>query len=261
MRTLLPCACFIVLLLRPADEIARAEFRHAKFSNKAPKAVLVLCPGQNGDGAEFLADEKWKAFAKANNLAIMIPGFVSDDEALKSGRGYFVASHGSGKMLIEALKKCGWADVPLLLYGFSGGAHFTTSFAAWSPTKVLGFCAYSFGWWSPPAENLRCPALVACGQFDAARYGSSFSYFQAGRRTGKPWAWASIEAQEHDRCPKLDAFVREYFGSLLHSPVKDQVTVDNVRRTLVKGSACDSLTTSVLPCEAVLASWQSLHHP
>jgi hypothetical protein len=164
-------------------------------------------------------------------------------------------------MLLEALKQAGWSDVPLLLYGFSGGAHFTISFAAWSPGKVLGFCAYSFGWWNPPPGNLRCPALIACGQFDAVRYGSSFAYFQAGRRQGSPWTWASIEAQEHDRCPKLDAFVREYFQSLLHSPLEDQVTVDNVRKSLMKRTACDPLTTSVLPSETILESWRALHHP
>lgn len=250
-----------VLKLTPAGDIQRVEFRCLSFSNRPPSAVLVLCPGQNGDGAEFLTGEEWKTFAKTNNLALLIPGFVSGDEELKAGRGYFVASRGSGKMLLEALELAGWSDVPLLLYGFSGGAHFTVSFSAWSPGNVLGFCAYSFGWWSPPPANLQCPAIIACGQFDAARYGSSFAYFQAGRRQGSPWAWASIEGQEHDPCPRLENFVREYFRSLLDPQVGAQVTVDNVRKTLLKGSACDPLTTSVLPCEAVLASWQSLHHP
>jgi len=173
-----------ILKLKPAGEIRRADFRC--FSKQRPAAVLVLCPGQNGDGADFLADEKWKTFAKENNLALLVPGFVSDDADLKSGKGYFVASRGSGKMLLEALKQAGWADAPLLLYGFSGGAHFTVSFAAWSPGKVLGFCAYSFGWWVPPPGKLQCPALIACGQFDAVRYGSSFAYFQTGRRQGSP---------------------------------------------------------------------------
>lgn len=250
-----------VISIKPSGEILQADFRCLRLSRRQPAAVLVLCPGQNGDGEDFLADEKWRTFAKANNLAIMVPGFVSGDEDLKSGRGYFVASRGSGKMLMEALDQAGWSDVPLLLYGFSGGAHFTASFAAWSPTKTLGFCAYSFGWWSPPPENLQCPALIACGQLDAVRYGASFSYFQAGRRQGSPWVWASIEAQEHEHCPKLDAFVREYFRSLLRAETGDRVTVDNVRKTLVKGKGCEPLTTSVLPCEAALASWQSLHHP
>jgi len=247
--------------IKPEGEIRRAEFHCLSFSKRPPSAVLVLCPGQNGDGADFLADEQWKSFAKAHNLALLIPGFVSDDEDLKSGRGYFVASRGSGKMLLEALRKAGWADAPLLLYGFSGGAHFTISFAAWSPGKVLGFCAYSFGWWTPPPENLTCPALIACGQFDAVRYGSSFAYFQAGRRQGKPWAWTSIKGQEHDRCPKLDSFVREYFQSLLVSSTEKQVTVDNVRKSLMKRTACDPLATSVLPSETILESWRSLHHP
>lgn len=250
-----------VLSLKADGEIQRADFRLLSFSDNLPAAVLVLCPGQNGDGADLVADEKWRAFARANDLAILVPGFASDDEFLKSGRGYFVASCGSGKLLLEALRQAGWSNVPLLIYGFSGGAHFAMSFSAWSPGRVLGFCAYSFGWWSPPPADLQCPALIACGQFDALRYGSSFAYFQAGRRMGKPWAWASIEGQEHDGCPKLDLFVREYFLSLLASPPSHRVTIDNVKKTQLKGEVSDSLMTSVLPSATVVEPWRAIHHP
>lgn len=244
---------------KPGGEIQRAHFRCLTFSQERPKAVLVLCPGQNGDGAIFFADDKWKSFAKAGNLALLIPCFVSDDEDLKSGRGYFVASRGSGKMLENALKQAGWGDLPLLLYGFSGGAHFTMSFADWAPKRILGFCSYSFGWWKPPPGDLHCPALIACGQYDGVRYGASFAYFQSGRRQGKPWSWVSLEGQEHEHSEKLDSFVRIYFQSLLGKGSKGRVTVDNVRKTPVTGG--DPLMTSVLPSGKLVEPWRAIHHP
>ncbi|MFA7235170.1 MAG: hypothetical protein WC076_13785, partial [Terrimicrobiaceae bacterium] len=44
-----------VKMLKPSGEIRRADFRCLSFSKRPPSAVLVLCPGQNGDGADFLA--------------------------------------------------------------------------------------------------------------------------------------------------------------------------------------------------------------
>jgi len=250
-----------VLALAPDREIQRAEFRRVHFSNQPPTAILVLCPGQNGTGKDIFSDAAWREFSEANNLAIIVPGFVSDDRDLKAGKGYFEASRGSGALLLKALKTSGWEGVPLLLYGFSGGAHFAMSFSAWAPEKVLGFCAYSFGWWSHPPERLRCPALIACGQHDGIRYGSSFSYFQAGRRQGKPWAWVSLKSQAHERSADLESLVRDFFNCLLISGPSDHVTVDNVQKALVKGEPCNPIMTSILPDDSVFAAWQSLHHP
>lgn len=250
-----------VLRIKPEGEILRADFRFLLPAKRSPSAVIVLCPGQNDDGQWLLKDERWKTFARDQNLGVVVPGFASPDADLESGRGYFLAERGSGQMLLKALSAAGWADRPLVLYGFSGGAHFAMSFAAWAPEKVRGFCAYSFGWWTPPPENLRCPALIACGQADASRYGASFAYFQAGRRDGRPWAWVSLDKQDHARSEALDSFVREYFHAVLASSDKDRVIVDNILKQPSDESRERRLTSSVLPSKAVLGPWRILHRP
>lgn len=245
----------------PTEGIRKSVFHFIRFSGKKPRAVLVLCPGQNGSGGEYLSDERWREFARKNDMVILVPDFESPDQLLASGGGYFVAAKGSGALLLQALQKENLSDVPLLLYGFSGGAHFVISFAAWAPKGLLAFCAYSFGWWSPPPNELRCPAVIACGEMDGMRYASSFGYFQAGRQQGKPWAWVSLKRQNHGRSEQLESFTREYFQGVLDCPSDKRIVIDNIRKTLVKGARCDFLMTSVLPCAAVFPSWRTLHDP
>jgi len=247
--------------LMPSAGIQKADFHFIRFSGKKPRAVLVLCPGQNGDGGEYLSDERWKEFARKNDLVILVPDFESPDKLLVSGGGYFVAANGSGDLLLQALRKENLSDVPLLFFGFSGGAHFTISFAAWSPKRLLGFCAYSFAWWSYPPANLKCPAVIACGELDGKRYESTFAYFQAGRRQGNPWTWVSLKKQTHSRSEPLELFVREYFQSLMDCLPQEQIVVDNIRKNLLNSSQCNPLTTSILPCSRVLPFWQTIHAP
>jgi len=249
------------------------------------RGVLVLCPGQNGSSEGMLRDKVWQEFAERQGLALAGFHFVSSDEDLKNGRGYFAASRGSGALLEEGLKKAGLGSAPLVLYGFSGGAHFAMSFAAWRPERVAGFCAYSFAWWSPPPPKLQCPALIVCGQADGTRYGASLAYFQAGRRQASPWAWVSLKETPHAASAELDEFVRAYFSCVMNftegnkgkegltgsplpslssvqsSSVGGMIRVDNVTEKVVEGRKKDDVSTSVLPCLDLLPKWQAIHHP
>ena len=264
------------IVLPAKGEISRAEvlvWRGEKTDGggapplPAKRGVLVLCPGQNGSSEGMLRSKVWQDFAEREALALVGFHFVSSDEDLKNGRGYFVAARGSGELLEAGLKKAGFGSVPLLLYGFSGGAHFAMSFAAWRPERVAGFCAYSFAWWSPPPEKLRCPALIVCGQADGTRYGATLSYFQAGRRQGKPWAWVSLKETPHAPSAELDEFVQEYFSCVMNFTKVNEgnkesrsETMDNMTEKVVKGRA-DDVSCSVLPCADLWSKWKEIHHP
>lgn len=63
-----------------------------------PKGVLVLCPGQNGSSESMVQSAAWREFAAREGLDLVGLRFVSSDEDLKNGRGYFVASRGSGAL-------------------------------------------------------------------------------------------------------------------------------------------------------------------
>lgn len=220
----------------------------------------------------MLRSKVWRDFAGRERLALVGLHFVSSDEDLKNGRGYFVAARGSGELLEEGLRKAGLGSVPLLLYGFSGGAHFAMSFAAWRPERIVGFCAYSFAWWLPPPEKLQCPALIVCGQADGTRYGASLAYFQAGRNAGKPWTWVSLKDTPHAPNRELDEFVREYFSCVVNSAEGNEergrkglrpsrALADNMTEKIVEKRAKDDVSTSVLPCLDLLLKWQEVHHP
>jgi len=290
--------------LATSPEISRAEVfvwrgteetaRWGKRALPGVRGVLVLCPGQNGSSEELLREKGWRDFADREGLALAGFRFVSADEDLKDGRGYFAASRGSGELLKEGLAKAGLGSVPVFLYGFSGGAHFAMSFAAWRPERVAGFCAYSFAWWAAPPAELKCPALIVCGQEDGTRYGAGLAYFQAGRRQGKPWAWVSLCGLGHEPSGELDEFVRTYFSEILRFTKpersgdslfrirgtarrareawqrnegnketwqKGTLAADNMTGKIVEGSRANDVGASVLPGAELASKWRKLHHP
>lgn len=226
-----------------------------------PVGALVLCPGQNCSSREQLDLPAWREFARRERLVLVGICFQSADSDLKSGRGYYMAGRGSGTLLEEGLRRAGLEEVPLLLYGFSGGAHFARSFASFRPDRVMAFCAYSFAWSSPPASDLKCPALIVCGEADGTRYGSTVEYFQSGRSMGMPWTWVSLEETSHRPHAGLDDFVRTYFSAILAESPKNEIRVDNMTECVVTNRADNDVATSVLPSEALLEAWKEIHHP
>ena len=174
-------------------------------------------------------------FARENHLNLPGLSFASDGPSLLQGHGYYYASKGSGQLLLASLDRLLPKTSPLLLYGFSGGAQFTSRFAEWKPERVLGWCAYSAGLWDKPvARKSAPPRLVICGENDS-RYGASLIYFKQGRALDKPWLWVGIADTNHSISPQAEDFVRHYFASILEGQRKDRgkwVDIDsNVQAT------------------------------
>ena len=200
--------------LKPISHMTRADLFFLK-TEWEPSAVIVLSPGYNGNGREFIRDRNWYEFAKHYRLGIVGLSFASPKVDLHNGKGYYYVKNGSGELLFEGLRYIYGRDLPLLLYGFSGGAHFTARLAEWQPKRVIAWCAYSAGWWDEPQPmDNPPPGIVACGQNDD-RIGSSFEYFQKGRKLGRPWLWVGIENGQHEMSPELESFVRNCFATFL----------------------------------------------
>jgi pimeloyl-ACP methyl ester carboxylesterase len=221
-----------------------------------PKAVVVLCPGYNGNGKDLLNNRQWQDFAKEYRLGLAGLSFASNPELLPLGRGYYYASQGSGDVLLSCLKKAYPKDIPILLYGFSGGAHFVARFAEWKPERVLAWCAYSAAWWDEPqADNQASPGIVACGM-DDERYQASFDYFQQGRKLGNRWTWVSLPKTGHQPSAALEQFARNYFAIFLGERQPDGIWVDmNTGTTVNSPSARRISRTTWLPEESLLTQW------
>jgi hypothetical protein len=249
--------------LEPTEEISRADFYIAKPSAN-PVAVLVLCPGFNGNGRSLVLQPAWVAFAKEHRLGMIGLSLATEGEKVRQGEGYYYPKRGSGEMVLKVVKNNFGRELPLLLYGFSGGAHFASGFAEWRPECVLGWCAYSAAWWDgPKAASTMPPGIVACGEHDAARYGASLHYFHLGRSLGKPWVWVSLKDVGHDPSPLLDTFARSFFGALLTHKKEagnwyDVATFLPVERQMV--NEFPSLA-AWLPDPTLVDAWRKVHNP
>ena len=231
-----------------------------------PRAVLVLCPGQNRNGRALLEQKEWKQFASENNVALAAISFASDDDTLREGGGYFEAGKGSGEQLLASLHKVCGRDLPLLLYGFSGGAHFVNSFVNWKPESVLTFCAYSAAWWEQPAlEKKMPPGIVACGADDGVRNAACQSFFAKGRAGGKSWTWLSLGNTGHQPSKPLDGFVRDYFAVLLgrgsDGTVEEWHDVDTKKLLTPVEVKGQPTLACWLPNARLGAAWSALHQP
>lgn len=251
-------------------DLKRADI-YVSDTAKHPTAVLVLSPGCNGNGESLASDATWQRFASENRFGLLGLSFASDEALLRDGRGYYYASRGSGDVLLRAIRTVYGSDLPLFLYGFSGGAHFTSRFAEWRPHRVVAWCAYSAAWWDDPRRRPAMPpGIVACGEDDGARYGASLTFFLQGRALGKPWTWVSLARTGHARSATLDTFVRSYFPACLRgappgnpSASREERWCDVETKEPILRAAVSAQPTlaSWLPTEDVARRWRVLHHP
>lgn len=250
------------LRLAPAEHMTRAELHYVE-TVPTPRAALILCPGVNGSGEGLVRSAAWRSFAQKEKLGLIGLSFASPIPAIHEGTGYYYVSKGSGEVLLQGIRQIFGRDLPLILYGFSGGAHFTSRFTEWKPDRVLTWCAYSAGWWDEPkSSDVAPPGIVACGDADY-RFGASLIYFKQGRAAGKPWLWISLGGVDHVRAPELDEFVKNYFSTILANRRNDGLWVDmDMKAQMTKAEADKHPSLSGwLPHEHLLKEWGKIHSP
>lgn len=279
------------LHLDPVPGISRADLYYLA-SPAIPKAVLVISPGCNGNGESLIRSPVWQGLARRNHLGLVGLSFASaspdalalraasqattrppplvvasSSDPLHDGTGYYYASKGSGEKLLEGIRKIYGKDLPLLLYGFSGGAHFTSRFEEWAPSRVVAWCADSAGWWDDPKPSgISPPGIVACGENDP-RYGASLSYFKQGRVAGKLWLWVSLPKIGHQASPALEEFARKYFEAVLKrggsSDLSGGTWVDVDTKKVITESEAMALPSESgwLPDPSLIDNWRKIHEP
>ena len=225
--------------------------------------MLVLCPGCNGNGEGLIRQREWQEFAREHQLGLAGLSFASITTVQENRTSYYHASKGSGQALLEAIRKIYGKDLPVLLFGFSGGAHFTSRFVEWKPERVIAWCAYSAGWWDIPLKTaVNPPGIVACGDADP-RYGESMIYFKQGRVAGKPWLWISLARVGHSGSPPLEAFIRQYFAAVLKHNQRAGLWVDVDLETPASGSERkeEPSLTGWIPDIGLLDRWKAINEP
>lgn len=221
-----------VTLLLPLNK--KALFWHRTPSGGAPKGVLLLVPGCNGDGRAMLAETgPWARFADEMHLVLVGPSFKTTLEEVHSRRGYYYPELGSGEATLAALEKIraatGVREERLLIFGFSAGAHFAHRFALWKPEKVKAFVAYSAGWWDPPTAGLaRTPGLILCGEEDP-RHDASYRFFYEGHRLGLPLLWRGYAGVGHEIKPQIVRMAQAFLAFHARDPGAGERFIGNIQ--------------------------------
>jgi len=242
----------------PAPDMVRADV-YAVPTIVTPRAVLVLCPGFNGDGSEFFSDKAWKDFATVHQLGVIYLSFASDPKNISKARGYYVPSSGSGQIVLNAVRKIYGADLPILIYGFSSGAFFSHQFADWRPQRVLAWAAEAGSNGQQMRHSKDPPGLVACGALDQSKFAGALDYFHVGRSMAKPWLLVRIPRIAHERSAAFEDFVRLYFAAALGSSRGGWVDVDRKAKIPAEEATQNPSTTGWLPDENLFNKWKEIH--
>lgn len=249
------------LRFKPAANMTRAEIQYFP-TVPSPKAVLVLCPGMNGNGLREIGEKKWQDFARSENLGLLSISFASKPGLVEHGKGYPFAADGSGQILLEAVRQQYGRNLPLLLYGFSSGAFFTELFADWKPERVVAWSAHATGWCGAQKYN-DAPGLVTCGDMDETRYGGAIMYFKEGRAQGKRLLWLSLPGLSHSTSGEQEDFVRQFFAAVLRGKSDREQWVDVDRETVVSKQEAAKVPALAgwLPDASLLPEWMKIHSP
>jgi hypothetical protein len=239
--------------------VSRADLYVASTCD-TPRAVLVLCPGMNGDGGKWIDKPEWQTFARQHQLGLVGLAFESDPN--DHTHGYHYVRQGSGQILIDGIRKIYGKDMPLLMYGFSRGAVFACRFADWQPKRLLAWCAYSPGEGDDQSAHPDAPpGLIACGENDS-NYGWAMFYFKKGRALGKPWLWLSLANIGHTRSAASEDFARRYLAAALQGnrqPI--WVDVDGKEEIAARQAQEVPALSGILPDSGLLANWKAIHDP
>lgn len=264
----------IVIVFALIQTALAAESRFA-FSSVKPTgkeaAVLVLAPGQNMDGSFFLDEPKWAAFARKNNLGLMALNYSSDIESLygEKKNGYFYAEHGSGQALLDEIRRVYGKDLPVIIFGFSGGAQFTASFVNWAPERILAWCAYSFPMTPDyPERGTNARGIVSCGELDSKMWFPSYAFFYKGRIAGKNLIWTNLKNTDHARSEAFEDFVRAFFREELDIFTKAKDAPNDVwvdvympEKPAKHTENGESPLLSPFRTERLLEMWKEIHTP
>ena len=252
--------------LGPIPNVEKALLHHDP-DLPARNGILLLCPGMNGDGSILATEKEWVEFARKNGLGLAAVTFRSSPALLygNPARGYYFPEQGAGPALVSVIKEAYGNDPNILLYGFSGGAQFGSRFLDMYSERVLSWATYSASFWSSPRScgPATSPGIVACGEFDAERYGPSFAYFQQGRRKDARWTWVSIGNIGHMRHKRFEDFVRAYFAAVLASKFDHAQWLDAQTKqpTSEDERLLNPALSAWLPTPEVADLWLKLHHP
>lgn len=182
--------------------------------NIKPKAIMVLAPGNAGDGTDLVKLKHWQEYAEKEELILM---------------GVFVRSdmEGSASRLLKALeiiskqnKLEGVSNLPILLRGFSHGGVFSYTFSQLYKDRVLAFANIKGNLFE--VENRMPPGLFISGEKDLETRNASIKKAFLSQREKKGIACYALEPEVGHDVGNSDDLVKSFFKSVLDKRLSGQ---------------------------------------
>jgi dienelactone hydrolase len=175
---------------------------------------------------------EWRRFADEQRLVLLAPTFKVNKKEVEAQQGYYYPTLWSGACVEAALAELAKREKvsvdKILVFGMSGGAHFSHRFAAWKPERVKAFVAYSAGWWDPPSPKMKgVPGLVMCGEEDQ-RVQPTLNYYLEARKLDLPVIWRSYRGTGHEMTPAVQAMSQVFLAHYARSE-KDEPWIGDIQ--------------------------------
>jgi poly(3-hydroxybutyrate) depolymerase len=213
----------------------RASFRLMVPKNIAfIKGVIVLVPGSNGDGRNWVLDSAWQNLAFRNNLALLgcyYTDLPHDNMAIEE---YANVKQGSGDALLNVLLRLAksthheeLSGAPLFLWGISAGGEFNYEFACWRPERVAAFVVNKGGVYYTAlcsSETRKVPGLFFTGEDDMEfRNKIIEGIFTINRRFGAIWTFAEEPCTRHEIGSSKTLSIK-FFNEIMQMRIPDRET-------------------------------------
>ena len=223
--------------------------------------VLLLVHGY-GSKAEWAMSQEWCRFADEQGLVLLAPTFKVDMKEVEAKKGYYYPALWSGVCVEAALAELAKREKvsvdKIFVFGMSGGAHFAHRFAAWKPSRVKAFVAYSAGWWDPPSPKMKdVPGLVMCGEEDL-RVQPTLNYYLEVRKLDLPVVWRSYRGTGHELTPAVQAMSQAFLAHYAQDQ-KDEPWIGDIQTYVVHPiqdkENIPEPVQCILPSKAVAEAW------
>ncbi len=190
----------------PNENIAQPCDYYAIFpSGATPVRAAWVLYDRGPDITHFYSDPEVLAFAKRNDLAMVLAIQCPATHASEKGEMDMYPEHGPGPSLFAALKTIGkesehpeLENAKLIVLGFSGTGAYFGHFVAFAPDRVLAAILTNPGTNEPDdVDNIRLdkravgvPELIIVGGVDfISGTVKPYDFYNQHRRKGAPWVY------------------------------------------------------------------------
>jgi poly(3-hydroxybutyrate) depolymerase len=265
---------------KASDNFIKAEFRlWLDDGAPAPRALLVVLPGWQGDGRGYVTNASWQTFARKHKLGILSLKFQSEE----NGPAYHTVEGGSGDALFAALRKLATdskqpavADARLLIWGHSAGGQVAYGLGCFKPERVIGFAAIKGGYYhskfNPRVRQI--PAMFFIGERDQDfRRENITKLFEDNRGSGALWC-VTTEPRAGHEVGKVNDVILPFFEACIKLRLPASASASLTSLDSAKGwtglrdtfelkapgasAGVARVKTVWLPDEATAKAWQSL---